>query len=83
MIHDNECPVELAGGSCCPWLPNPCDCQCICEMVDHFRTDEQNKAVQRLLSEVKFHKVVIDGSLRMVCVAEEAIAAIKKRNVDG
>lgn len=28
MSHEPEC-----GSPCCPWMPEPCSCSCICDVL--------------------------------------------------
>lgn len=44
MVHDKFCLVYPAE-TCCTWLPEPCNCQCICDEIAAIREDERNKII--------------------------------------
>lgn len=46
--HDSMC--QNSKGSCCPWMPSECYCQCMCDYIAEIRADEREKAVIRVLA---------------------------------
>jgi hypothetical protein len=54
---------------------------CICGVIGRARKDEREKAIDRLFG-YRAEAAKVDGSLRMVFVAEEVISAIRGRFED-
>jgi hypothetical protein len=40
MIHD-----PLCSGPCCEWMPQPCGCQCNCDLITKARQDTLAKCI--------------------------------------
>jgi hypothetical protein len=39
LKHDSLCVNSK--GSCCPWMAEPCDCQCMCDFITEVREDQK------------------------------------------
>ena len=40
MTHDPFCI-----GPCCEWMPQPCGCQCVCDLIDKVRKDQTQRCI--------------------------------------
>jgi len=49
---------------------------CVCDLIARVRKDEREKAIDRLFG-YRSEAAKVDGSLRMVFIAEEVIAAVR------
>ena len=49
---------------------------CVCDLIERARKDEREKAIDRLFG-YRSEAAKVDGSLRMVFIAEEVIAAVR------
>ena len=47
-IHKPECGSYPDG--CCPWMPEPCDCQCICDIIDAVEARVRAEDVEKIFS---------------------------------
>ena len=46
--HDSLCVCSK--GSCCPWMPEPCDCQCMCDFIAEVREDQKRIDAEDILN---------------------------------
>lgn len=65
MTHDKFCLAP-----CCEWMQQPCDCQCICDLIQEIRADEREKVeapIRELVADSKhcelpFYDIDHDGA---------------------
>ena len=49
-VHEPECGSFPEG--CCPWMPEPCDCQCTCDVLRSAYQRGREDAAQAVMNHV-------------------------------